>query len=474
MPPIRTIAAAKPVKTERTHEENQERAYIAASRRSDRSLEARVESARRASEIHKRRTGRSLRVTEQDVVNEEMYEEEDDDLPMQYRRLTAHLQTGSADFNRRLAAYLTSNVAMRSALDQAVNASYALQPYPNAAQFVNQGQYQQQIQHPYPTPMLPPQMANRSPQNYRQSPYPMPMQGYPAPVQQRSASNPTPQDMPSYPGTQSAGPSPVEPPKAQTTSPQTSPTQALSQPSTTPQATPTISRSPSSQNLFKQEPAPQAFVQQDSTFPSHSGKHDSTPSQPTPMPRQFQQARQSPFPNSLKMPAAFDQSATYPSYGPFSMSLPYESQQFLGHSFGGPMDGSDRFQAALMQGSERVQPQRFSYSYNPNGNSSKSRSSNPSFDGINQTLTLAPGMLDTSAGQDFGFSNPSSSTTDGVITPFTPSYGYNVDGSFNDVFKAPDMTRTNSVQNSGGNTPNAASEWLNFVDDNLFEQSTAT
>ena len=67
-----------------TAETNHVRAYIAASRRSDRSLEARVESARRASEIHKRRTGRSLRVTEQDVMNEEMYEEEEDSLPMQY------------------------------------------------------------------------------------------------------------------------------------------------------------------------------------------------------------------------------------------------------------------------------------------------------------------------------------------------------------------------------------------------------
>src|SRR3954452_1458488 len=95
-------------------------AYIAASRRSDRSLEARIESARRASEIHKRRTGRSLRVTEQDVINEEMYEEEDDDLPMQYRRLTAHLQTTNVDFDRRLAAYLTNHVAMRTALGNVV------------------------------------------------------------------------------------------------------------------------------------------------------------------------------------------------------------------------------------------------------------------------------------------------------------------------------------------------------------------
>ncbi|KAK5674183.1 hypothetical protein LTS10_013080 [Elasticomyces elasticus] len=90
MPPLRTsMSSTKPMNTERTHEENQERAYVAASSRSDRRLEARVESARRASEIHKRRTGRSLRVTEQDVVHEVVYDEEDDDLPMQYRRLTA-------------------------------------------------------------------------------------------------------------------------------------------------------------------------------------------------------------------------------------------------------------------------------------------------------------------------------------------------------------------------------------------------
>lgn len=135
-PPQRTIPATKALKTERTHEENQERGHIAASRRRDRSLEARVESARRASEIHKRRTGRSLRVTEQDVVNEGKYEEKDDDLPMQYRRLTAHLETGSADFNRRLSAFLTNHVAMRSDLDQAISNSYA-QQYPDAPQFVH-------------------------------------------------------------------------------------------------------------------------------------------------------------------------------------------------------------------------------------------------------------------------------------------------------------------------------------------------
>lgn len=153
----------------------QVRAYIAASRRSDRSLEARVESARRASEIHKRRTGRSLRVTEQDVINEEMYEEEDDDLPMQYRRLTAHLQTGSADFNRRLAAYLTNQVAMRSAVEQMANNPYGGQ------QGGHPLSYQQPRQNMFQSPMAQqPQHQHQMPQStatqggYRPAPYPSP------------------------------------------------------------------------------------------------------------------------------------------------------------------------------------------------------------------------------------------------------------------------------------------------------------
>jgi hypothetical protein len=76
-PPMRTVPP-KVVKTERTHEENQEQVYIAASRRSDRSLEARLESAKRAPDIYKQRTGRSICVAEEDVINEEITEEDDD------------------------------------------------------------------------------------------------------------------------------------------------------------------------------------------------------------------------------------------------------------------------------------------------------------------------------------------------------------------------------------------------------------
>ena len=56
-------------------------------------------------------------------------------LNSKYRRLTAHFQTGPGDFNRRLAAYLTDHVAMRSALDQAITHSYT-QQYSNAPRFM--------------------------------------------------------------------------------------------------------------------------------------------------------------------------------------------------------------------------------------------------------------------------------------------------------------------------------------------------
>ncbi|KAI1087416.1 hypothetical protein F5B19DRAFT_486728 [Rostrohypoxylon terebratum] len=112
MPGNQRTPPIKVQKTERSHEENQERAYIAASRRADRSLEARVQSARQASEIHRRRTGRGLKVSEEIVLKEEMYEEEEDDLPRHYKFLTAHLQTNSPDMNHRVNAYITTQTAM--------------------------------------------------------------------------------------------------------------------------------------------------------------------------------------------------------------------------------------------------------------------------------------------------------------------------------------------------------------------------
>lgn len=63
---------------QRSKEENQERAFVAASRRKDRSLDARLESANRASMLHKKRTGKALHITKEIVEKEAMYEEVDE------------------------------------------------------------------------------------------------------------------------------------------------------------------------------------------------------------------------------------------------------------------------------------------------------------------------------------------------------------------------------------------------------------
>lgn len=93
-----------------------------------------MQSARMASEIHKKRTGKGFKISEEIVIKEEMYEEEEDDLPRHYRALAAHLQTSSEDMNSRLNAYITNQVAMRTlARHQEVNRMFS-ESFPNASQ----------------------------------------------------------------------------------------------------------------------------------------------------------------------------------------------------------------------------------------------------------------------------------------------------------------------------------------------------
>lgn len=129
-----------------------------------------MESARRASAIHEKRTGRALRITEADVINEEMYEEIND-LPTEYRRLNAHLQTQSADFDRRLLAYLSCQMATR----QAVSNCWQNDPShfdPRGADFSTLTK-EPSLFVPSASP------AAGSMMNYRQSPYPLTAQDMP-------------------------------------------------------------------------------------------------------------------------------------------------------------------------------------------------------------------------------------------------------------------------------------------------------
>ncbi|KAF2144576.1 uncharacterized protein K452DRAFT_143839 [Aplosporella prunicola CBS 121167] len=426
MPPIRTLATAKqPVKTERTHEENQERAYIAASRRSDRSLEARIESARRASEIHKKRTGRALRVTEQDVVNEEMYEEEDDDLPAQYRRLTAHLHTHSMDFNRKLQAYLTTHHAGRETLGSMMNSFN--QPYPNAPGFAPQ---MTMMPHPsYPQPqMLPPQMIHRSPSSYRTTPYRLP-QSHGAKVHQRSQSFAAPQEYNYHQNPVPNRPMGMEDRRMSL------PAQTIRSPSASPMAT----RSDSCQ----------ADVPKDSAQPS-----------PPAVDVQPMYGAATSSPETAQNDYTFNYS--YDMFGPFSMELPQETQQMLG-----PFMGSNDPNNALFLGNDEMFPQAPVYSYNPNLNGKRLSSlSNPSTQGMHQTLSLGNPPIPAVDPQHLDFNSQISTESDGI--PHNPAMFQPMDWPNYEVAN-PGLSRQNSAQGSSGLiTPGV--EWAKFIDGTMLDE----
>ncbi|KAL8738534.1 MAG: hypothetical protein Q9181_000694 [Wetmoreana brouardii] len=418
MPAQRTIPPSKAIKTERTHEENQERAYIAASRRSDRSLEARVESARRASEIHKRRTGRSLRVTEQDVVNEEMYEEEDDDLPMQYRRLTAHLQTGSVDFNRRLSAYLTNHVAMRSALDQAITNSYA-QQYPNAPQFAHN-------QPPmYPSPFMPQNMTPaQSPQSYMQPPFP--------------SANPASFCPPSARPVPMAG---QHSPSSYVQSPSTSsPTEANDHQKASAKSK---SESPATVMTPQSMHARPSFPQAKAAYQTHQDPASNqvpASSQPQHVPLS---------PTSMYSPQEM---------GPLTTTLPQESQMLLGSA----LDPKDPMTSTLMGGNDQYMQSYWSSPPNP----MKSRNFNPSYDGM--SATLAPSVIDAPS-QSYQQSQFQPSST----APMTHPAFLALDGIVPDYSKGI-FYLNNSSQGSGTATPASLDRsWEAFINDGSWAENTA-
>jgi len=475
MPPIRSLSATKPVKTERTHEENQERygallgyplchshrltdailrAYIAASRRSDRSLEARIESARRASEIHKRRTGRSLRVTEADVVNEEMYEEEDDDLPMQYRRLTAHLNGNASDFNRRLAAYLTNQVAMRDALDQAISKSYA----PSGQQWDPATQTLQPLQPQWmasPTniaqqqhlgPMGPPNGGQRSPTNHRQTPYPA------------NAGN-------SYRSDASHRPSPIvtanRQMKASVTSQPGLPSPAEScngdEPRhvnvSYPKSAPPLDVGPlASGALFQRRANSDASVGQLRDVSQPLNNHNSSnPISPEttnnkPAPIMSDNLALSTQTTPWSAPPQTTSFSPMQQFNGLSTALPNEAQMFFSPGF-----TINDFNGRPSMKHEKPNQQPF-YSYNPNG-FNRSR-----FEGMNQTL--AP-----SAFEQGTTTSSTSAATDFQPNFFAPSLNQDFDPIFGEE-TSPQMF----MPSEGANTPDH--DFSTFINSNAWEETT--
>jgi hypothetical protein len=290
-----------------------------------------------------------------------MYEEEDDDLPMQYRRLTAHLQTNSADFNRRLNAYLTGQVAMRTALGQGLinavgqdfrqqNSQFGAQPFFPSPMLAHQQQQmmQQSMQPPMPQP--------RSPSTQRQAPYPSPprpqQQGF-QPQHGRSASIAVPQ-----------------------------------------QASGSTQNSP----LIKSDSERRASLPVVKTeavkVESPDGSRSATPGQRPSFP-QGSFSQQNPYnqvpQNTYNMPAFGGGSNNF-----FSMALPQESQQMLYGS--AMMQTNDFLTDMMMQGSNNLPMP--AYPFNPSMQDTteinKGQQMYPTVNGLNSTLGVAPSDLEVS------------------------------------------------------------------------------
>ena len=358
------------------------------------------------------------------MVNEEMYEEEDDDLPMQYRRLTAHLQTGSADFNRRLSAYLTNHVAMRSALDQAITNSYA-QQYPNAPQFAHN-------QSMYPSPFMAHNMQQQqSPQSYSQ-PFPSPgTPGYPPGHQARSSSgsHATPSYSPSM-----AAPSPVQVvPQVERRRTSGSPT--LSSHSS--HSPPGASTTPRSVHARPAPPQTSSTcnVKQETQHP--------------------QQMRAPPQPSPQQQNQSFNNANGYLNMSPFTTSLPTESQMLLGSA----LDPNDPFTSMLMAGSENL-PQPYNYNSTPSV-LQKPRSFHQSYDGM--SATLAPSALDMSPRQQ-AYKLPISSPS--VAPAPTPNFQLGFESAMPDFSKGHMFNGGHSSTASGTATPAGIDgSWDAFIND---------
>ena len=370
-----------------------------------------MESAKRASEIHKKRTGRAYRITEETVINEQMYEEEDD--APRYR-LAANLHLPNTLLQQRAQALMSIQMESRRLLGQAVNSTLQHNAqYGNQAQFVSPGMMS--MPQGYPYPMASPHIFNQSPQtpsfshspqtptSYAHSPYPpsgdSPRQSY----HQRSASI---AEVPQY--RPSAHNSPVETHDRRMSMPQTS-------------------MSSSSSSL------------KDTQDPGDSAVSSPGSSSTTPMPRQH--------PNN----STYD--PTYQSMGnilgPLTMELPRETQQLLGSGIWPNLD-EHTFDRMMENPNDPRNQQPFMYNYRPN--SSKGGNGSSTSVGLNQTLSSAP---------------PDSSLN---ATNNKQTYSYEYDDSPS-TFNFDNMDSFNSFSSNANSvqpTPAANDEWTSFLDNDMF------
>ncbi len=359
---------------------------------------------------------------------------------MQYRRLTAHLQTGSADFNRRLSAYLTNHVAMRSALDQAITNSYA-QQYPNAPQFAHNQQTM------YPSPFLAHNMQQQqSPTSYVPTPYMA--QNTPtfrAGPHVRSASAAGTQDTPGYIQPATTHSSPIDPSASadlrRTSMPSKLPSKSVS---------PVTSRTPQPlQSRPTLPPKPASFVANQQIPAYNNTKQDGQPNQQMRAPPQ-PQVNQQPTTNMFG----------FQDFGPFSTALPTESQMLLGSA----LDPSDPLTSMFMAGSENM-PMPNYYNSTP-ASLMKQRNFHPSYDGM--SATLAPSALDMSPAPGM-FGNQPATTS---ASMGKPGLQLAFDGSFPDFTKGQQVFGGPTSSNGSGTvTPGLDGTWDAFINDNSWTET---
>ena len=403
-----------------------------------------MESAKRASEIHKKRTGRYYRITEETVINEQMYEEEDDTPRF---RLHNQMQFPNTLLQQRAQAMMSIQMENRKLLGQAVNSTLQHNPqFQNQSQFISPGMMQMP-QGAFNFTMPSPQM-NHSPQtptNYQHSPYPTPTEPKGPGFHQRSAST---IEIPRHYG-QSAQSSPLE-------------TQNM--------ANRRMSLPP--QNNVQQSPQfkkPSYHVQ---TGMSQQGSYPTTPT--------YQQQPQHQQDNSNydgsvsgHSPGGYD---SYQSMGPLTTSLPRDTQQLLDSGLW-PNMNNNGFSSSNQNQSNGYPKQQPFYIYRPNS-TSKMRNQQATSTGLNQTL-LATASENSAGGMG---NNPSTEkqptfTNSGGLSSNTSEHGFDL--GFDD---STDMFGFGGVEafNAFASGPNSAQptphdEWASFLDNDMFNdmQSSA-
>lgn len=269
-------------------------------------------------------------------------------MPFQYRRLAAHLQTNSADFNRRLQDYLTTHVAMRSALAN----SYGMNGQQMSSQQFNGAMM-------FPSPMLSHQQQQQqfsqsammqppvSPTSTRQAPYPSPNSQQHS-SHGRSNSIATPQEM----SAQAHGQRPALKSERSHSVPTLAP------------ITPGDSTSPPGSGDDRRRPS----------FPqgSFAGLGQS----------QTQSNAMFPSYNNTKLSPSAPAPATDAGHSSFSTALPAETQMFLGST----LNPHDPLTSLFMAGANSSHYYDFGANQLPQTYNLGKQQQYPTFEGLNSTL----------------------------------------------------------------------------------------